>query len=379
MMKSVKFLGFSVSSQGSSPTSDGITAVQTLKRPETLKQLRSFLGAIGYYRDFIPNFSQIAGPLYDLTKKNVKFKWAPLVNDSWVSLKKTLSSDLILIPPDPNKPFFIATDATQTTIAGVLLQKKGNILKPIEYFSRRLKDPETRYHTNEQEGLAIFSSVKRWEHFLLMNTTTIFTDNSAMTYIFNRKEPCNARVARWQIYLATFKYTITHVKGKDNKLADFLSRNVNYIMSETLSKKQICNTLHIIPNNKDIWMTINPTELRQQQEAEPRWREIIKFLENKTHLTKACCRPKIKSLSDFALNDNNILCVISRKDSHISLKPVIPDNLIPIVLYHLHDSDWAGHPSPRKTQSSALDRFHWPTILTDTTQYAKSCIQCQKC
>ena len=69
MQKAVKFLGFKISRLGSSPTQDGVIAVQSLKQPKTLKQLRSFLGAIGYYRDFIPNFAKIASPLYDLTKK----------------------------------------------------------------------------------------------------------------------------------------------------------------------------------------------------------------------------------------------------------------------------------------------------------------------
>ena len=344
-----------------------------------MKQLRSFLGAIGYYRDFIPNFAQTAGPLYDLTKKSVRFKWCLQTNEAWNSLKNMLSSKLILIPPDSSKPFFIATDATQSTIAGVLLQKVDNFLRPIEYFSRRLKDPETRYHTNEIEGLAIFCSIKKWEHYLLMNSATIMTDNSAMTYIFNRKEPCNARVARWQIYLATFKYSIIHVKGRDNHLADFISRNVDH--DQLLEKPADCIYNLSIQNPdhpEDPWMAILPHELRSKQEQEPRWKEIIKFLENEKHPTKTCCHAKIKSLSDFVLNEEKILCVLSKKNNQVTLKPVIPNALVPLVLHHVHDSSWAGHPTPRKTRLSAQTKFHWPSLLSDTIHYAKSCILCQK-
>ena len=405
MKTSVKFLGFSISKHGSSPTSEGIVAVRSLKQPDNLKQLRSFLGAIGYYRDFIPNFAETASPLYDLTKKNMKFKWNIDSNKAWQSLKTTLSSKLILIAPDTNKQFFIATDATQNSIAGVLLQKNGDVLKPIEYFSRRLRPPESRYHTNETEGLAIFACFKKWEHYLLLNRTTVMTDNSSMTYIFDRKEPCNARVGRWQIYLATFRYKIIHIKGSENKLADYLSRYVDHDLLEEMTgtpttpksnTKPTINTEYALtmgyttpsetttsPSTSATeidtsWLNITPEELRKRQELEPRWKEIINFLENEKKPSKICCRPKIKSLSDFVLNDKHILCTMSRRDNNIYLKPVIPTSLIPSALYYLHDSEWAGHPTPRKTRTIALDKFYWPTILSDTITYAKSCITCQK-
>ena len=302
----VKFLGFSISSAGSSPTPDGVRSVQALKRPESLKQLRSFLGSIGYYRDYIPDFTNIAIPLYDLTKKHNKFAWNDEANTAWITLKGCLSSNHILIPPQLNKPYFIATDATRQTIAGVLLQKINDKLRPIEYFSRRLKPPETRYHTNEIEGLAIFASVKRWQHYLLYTLPfTVFTDNSAMTHLFNRKEPINNRVARWLVFLASFKYTVVHVKGKDNLLPDHLSRYVDFDQleeseSQTGSLFTILTTNEINPTNEltpthcdysnylchrvessftlnDTWLTLSPSTLRLQQANDPVWTQIIKI------------------------------------------------------------------------------------------------------
>ena len=382
MQTSVKFLGFSVSRSGSSPTKDGVRAIQELSPPKTLKQLRSFLGAIGYYRDFIPNFGETATPLYGMTKKNVRFKWNPILNTAWRTLKEALSSDLILIPPDSSKHFYIATDATQNTIAAVLLQKQYGVLRPIEYFSRRLKDPESRYHTNQIEGLAIFASYKRWEHFLLMNKSTVMTDNSGMTFLFDRKEPCNARVARWQIYLSTFCYKIIHVKGSDNKLADYISRYANHSTNDDDQTSNV-NQISLNPSTSFLsseltWLSLPPSQVRVLQEAEPRWFEIIKFLQNEKASIKACCKPKIKSLSDFALNDRDILCVISNKNNKTFLRPVIPSSLIVLTLQHIHDSEWANHPSARKTRTLATERFYWPTMLSDTIAYAKSCISCQK-
>ena len=382
--ENVKFLGFQISADGSSPTPDGVTSVRALRRPETTKQLRSFLGAIGYFRDFIPSFAQLAVPLYDLTKKKSKFTWNEVANSAWETLKSVLSSDLILAPPNPNQRFYIATDATQTVIAAVLLQRRNGILKPIEYFSKRLKGAETRYHTNEIEGLAIFAAVKRWHHFLLMNNFTVMTDNSAMTYLFDRKEPCNARVARWQIYLATFSYNIIHVKGRDNHLADYLSRNVDHDLLNTLDQPTSppTNVLLTISssteNDNSIWLKIQPVELRQKQEAEPRYSNIIKYLEGKQLQKYPKARPKISCLSDFILNDAKVLCVVDHTKKVILLKPVIPNSLIPMVLSFIHDSVWAGHPSPRKTRDSAIDKFYWPTMINDSLIYAKSCIPCQK-
>ena len=380
--RTVKFLGFTISAKGSSPTPDGVTAVQSLKRPETLKQLRSFLGAINYFRDYIPSFAQIALPLYDLTKKRTRYKWDETTNSAWLTLKSTLSSNLILIPPDPSKSFFIATDATQTAIAAVLLQRKNDTLRPIEYFSRRLKPAESRYHTNETEGLAIFASVKRWQHYLLMNEFIILTDNSSMTHLFNRKESCNARVARWQVFIASFRYRVIHIKGRDNHLPDLLSRNVDFDQLETHTNHQqeTVFTLNLPTafSNKTSWMTITPPELRSYQELDPQWNQIIQFLEDSKSPKHKLSRPKIPCLSDFTLNDVGILCVLSSKDKQLTLKPAIPKNCIPMVLSFLHDSEWAGHPSPRKTRLSALSKFYWPTIIHDTLLYAKSCTHCQR-
>ena len=144
----------------SSPSSKSTHIPEAAKIPQ---------GAIGYYRNFIPNFAELAIPLYGMTNKNVRFKWSPKFNESWQTLKSALSSRLILVSPNLNEHFFIATNSIQNTIAAVLLQNQHGVLRPIKYFCRHLKDPETRYHTNEIEGLAIFAGYKRWEHFLLMN------------------------------------------------------------------------------------------------------------------------------------------------------------------------------------------------------------------
>ena len=392
----VKFLGFSISSSGSSPTPDGVRSVQSLKRPETLKQLRSFLGSVGYYRDFIPQFTHIAIPLYDLTKKHTKFTWSDQANKSWISLKSSLSSDHVLIPPQLNKPYYLATDATRYTIAGVLLQKINDKLHPIEYFSRRLKPPETRYHTNEIEGLAIFACVKRWQHYLLFTNFTIFTDNSSMTHLFNRKDPINNRVARWLVFLASFRYTVIHIKGKDNLLPDLLSRYVDFDKLEaenknyslfTISRQPTkilqptnlqCSNLSLSSIPTLTWTTLPPSTLRSKQEADPRWKRIIDYLIPRLDNIRQLPRPKIPCLSDFTLNNENILCIKTKTNSTLSLRPVVPDCYIPLALSYLHDSHLAAHPSPRQTQISGESKLYWTTLIKDTREYARSCIYCQQ-
>ena len=402
----VKFLGFSISCAGSSPTADGVRSVQSLKRPETLKQLRSFLGSINYYREYIPKFTTMAVPLYDLTKKHNKFTWNDEANTAWVTLKKSLSSNYILIPPQLNKPYYIATDATRHTIAGVLLQKINDKLRPIEYFSRRLKPPETRYHTNEIEGLAIFASVKRWQHFLLFSEFTIFTDNSAMTHLFNRKEPINNRVARWLVFLASFKYKVIHIKGKDNLLPDHLSRYVDFDLLEkweaednllfsvttspgTSSFLQHDHTpgkvtnhpiLHLTtsPAPVQIWSSIPMKSLRSKQENDPIWLQIINYLEQRLTNIQELPTTKIPCLSNFTLNKDNILCLQVHNGNDILYKPVVPNCYIPLALAHLHDSPLAAHPSPRQTRIAASNTFYWKSMLSDSLLYSRSCIHCQQ-
>ena len=114
--------------------------IKDAPRPSTKKQVRSFMGLAGYYRDFIPNFAAIAAPLSDLTRKGQpnKVEWGEAQEKAYQTIKSYLTSEPILRLPDPAKTYFLRTDASNNGIGAVLTQWHDEKLFPVCYASKKL-------------------------------------------------------------------------------------------------------------------------------------------------------------------------------------------------------------------------------------------------
>ncbi len=166
---SLDFLGHVVGKGKLKPQPDKLQKIQDAKRPETKKELRSFLGLAGYYRRFIPNFAAIAVPLTDLTKKKEpnQVRWGESQETSFNTLKEKLTTSPILQLPDCTQPFVLRTDASNTGLGAVLLQEKEDEGKfPVAYASRKLLTREKSYATIEKECLAVVWGIQKFEVYL---------------------------------------------------------------------------------------------------------------------------------------------------------------------------------------------------------------------
>ncbi|GFV75481.1 retrovirus-related Pol polyprotein from transposon 412 [Trichonephila clavipes] len=121
--KEVNYLGHIISAEGVRTDPEKVSAVKNWKRPENLRELRSFLGLCTYYRKFVKGFSNIARPLHKLTESKQKFQWTKECEDSFLQLKEALTSSPILIYPQPDKPFILDTDASNESVGAVLSQE----------------------------------------------------------------------------------------------------------------------------------------------------------------------------------------------------------------------------------------------------------------
>ena len=121
-LKEVAFLGHVLSAEGIAVDPSKVREVLNWKQPQTVTEIRSFLGLAGYYRRFIANFSKIAKPMTSLLHKNVKFIWSPKCEEAFQILKKLLTSAPILAQPDTSKPFDIYCDASGSGLGCVLMQ-----------------------------------------------------------------------------------------------------------------------------------------------------------------------------------------------------------------------------------------------------------------
>ena len=155
-LKKVTFLGHVVSSEGVSVDPAKIEAVTNWPRPSTVSEIRSFLGLAGYYRRFVEDFSRIASPLTQLTRKGIPFVWSPACESSFQELKQKLLSTPVLTVSDGSGSFVIYSDASKKELGCVLVQQG----KVVAYASRQLKSHEQNYPTHDLELAAVVFAMK---------------------------------------------------------------------------------------------------------------------------------------------------------------------------------------------------------------------------
>lgn len=192
--QTLNFLGHQIGSGTISPQAAKTAPLRDYNRPTTKKGIRSFLGATGFYRKFIRNYSSIATPLYKMTTKDTPDRptWNEKQNQAFQQLRTALTSDSVLTSPNPDKPYILCTDASTQGVGAVLCQQDENQQeRPIGYFSRKLKSYQKNYSVTELELLAI----EHFQIYLLGTHFTIYTDHRALLSA-DRLKTANGRLAR---------------------------------------------------------------------------------------------------------------------------------------------------------------------------------------
>ena len=191
-----------------------------------LKELQSFLGLANYYRKFIANFSHITLPLTDATRNNTQdnlrsIEWTESMQTAFDALKETLTSASCLALPDPDDEFEVITDASEDakTVGAVLMQNDH----PVAYESTKLNTHQFNYLVHDKEMCAIMHALERWRSFLLGQYFKIYTDHRSLVH-FKTQSNLNQRQLRWQEKAADYDMEILYKSGKENVVADALSR-----------------------------------------------------------------------------------------------------------------------------------------------------------
>jgi len=330
---SIDFLGHTVSEDGISPLESKITAIANAPKPANLKALQRFLGMINFYRRFLPKLAQIIAPLHDLTKE---FNWNPQCDTAFDEAKLLLQNfTAISFPLDA--PFILTTDASDIASGAVLEQVINNSRKPLGFMSKKFTDTERKLATFDKELLAIFQAIEHFRHYIEGRRVTIFTDHKPLIHAFVKPENRSPRQTRMFSFIAEFTEKLHHISGKDNIVADAMSRLECHQQSiETLTDDKLA-------------------------EAQANSKEQLEAYFSQKKLT-----PAFLPLS----TGKRLLCILQKG----KLRPFVPETCRHAAFQLVHS---LSHPSVRQTRKQVSDRFYWPSMNKEVTEWTRNCVSCQ--
>jgi hypothetical protein len=360
MVRNGIVLGHIVSSKGIEVDKSKIELMANLPTPKSVKDVRSFLGHVGFYRRFIKDFSVISKPLSNLLTKDNIFEWTEHCEEAFVKLKNLLTSAPVIQPPDWSLPFEIMCDASDYAVGAVLGQRKDKKPYVIYYASKTLNSAQMNYTTTEKELLAVVFACEKFRSYLVGSPVIVFSDHAALKYLLSKKDS-KARLVRWILLLQEFDITIKDKKGTENVVADHLSRLT------TDSRSDITPIDDYFPDESLFSVSTMPW-----------YANIVNFLVSgqlPAHWSTQDKRKFLNEVKNFYWDDPYLFKYCPDQ----IFRRCIPDNEVSSVIKFCHSEACGGHFSSRKTTAKILQSgFYWPTMFKDSHAFCKTCENCQK-
>ena len=235
--KHIQYLGHLISDEGIQPLPEKLESIAKMPVPQKAKQVKQFLGLVGYYRKFVPRISDIARPLTQLTQKNEGFNWSTECDKCFHMLKDYLQEAPILRYPDPAADYILYTDASKYTYAGVLTQSIDGTDHPVAYISGLFRGSQLNWAALTKEAYAIYMSVKKLSFYLDSAQITLRSDHLPLKK-FLEKNTMNAKVNNWAVELESQNINFEFIAGTKNVLADTLSRLIEFNESIKLPEEE---------------------------------------------------------------------------------------------------------------------------------------------
>jgi hypothetical protein len=226
-LQSVEYVGHVIDKDGLSFSKEKISDVLATPKPETHKQMKSFLGLCVQFKDHIDRYSDIVKPLhlmipnYKTSTAGQRLKWTPETEACFTELLEKVNTCPKLFFMDESAPVFLHTDASKYGIGGYLFQVVDSVQQPIAFISKTLTSTELRWSVPEKEGYAIFYSLMKLEHLLRDIHFTLRTDHKNLTFI---NTDFREKVKRWKLAIQHFDFDLEYIKGEENIEADGFSR-----------------------------------------------------------------------------------------------------------------------------------------------------------
>ncbi|GBN70242.1 Transposon Ty3-I Gag-Pol polyprotein [Araneus ventricosus] len=352
----IDFLGFNLSENGIKPLPDKVKCILDFPKPDTLTQLRRFLGMLNFYRCFIPKAAHILAPIVQfleghtnkkksrssVRKSFEQLKWNENAEQAFLAAKKAIAEATLLRHPIPGAQLSLWGDASDVAIGGTLSQLSQGKWEPIAFFSMKLNKSQQKWSTYDRELFSIYSAIKKFKHMLEGREFQIYTDQKPLIYAFKQNpDKCSPRQLRHLDFISQYSTDIRHVQGSQNIVADALSR----IEVDSITKSPILNFKEFARAQKDD-------------------SDIQKFLHNDASSLQLELKP-------CQTSNCNLLCDTSTGVP----RPFVPTSFRKLIFDHLHN---LAHPGIAASTKLISARYVWPGMKYQIKQWVRCCESCQR-
>ncbi|KAF1333614.1 Pol protein, partial [Globisporangium splendens] len=374
----IPILGCYVGKAGVRADPEKIKAIADWPIPKNVKDLRKWLGLANYLHKYSHNYAARVRPLTHLLKKDVEWDWTNDVMNAFIDVKESLVRAPVLALPDHTKAFSVVCDASDFAIGCALMQKDDDgHERVVSYQSRLLKAAEKNYPVHDKELLAIkYALLKFRVHLLGATPFVVYTDHASLRTAINSPH-LSQRMARWLAFFSEFNFRVEYKPGKENVLADALSRRPDYESSADDSSDALC--LERTPDLMHLSISRVQTKLKDNiQSLYAKDDECRLLLAHFDGSSKESLPAKLKSkLARFSYHDGLLWHRLSNFDY---LRVYVPhdQDLKLSTLHEFHDAPASGHLGREKTFLQVSNVFWWPHQYKWVANYVRSCKQCQR-
>lgn len=368
-VKEIQFVGYLISAAGVSVDPSRITAVLRLARPQTKTQLKSFLGSIAFYNQFIPQYSYLISQLTPLTCTGAKFVWTNETHHAWEQLKLCLAQPPILQHIKVNEELHLFTDASLKFVSGILTRLVNKIYLPVSYFSRKITLSKKFLTIQILELIAIAQSLRKFKP-LITGKVYLHTDSKILCQKYNIYD--NPQISRLALYIATFDVEYIHLPGTENILADYFSR------AERIEK----STPHLNIPDASTRLQINALQMRVDKDIYPTPyldpNMILSHQERDEYIVKIrqAMAEDARLLIAYKFNCDGILYVVGDADTPDRL--IIPRTLANYFINLYHNCPLSPHCSAERLSYIMNRKFFLPNMRRLIEKFTAACIVCQR-
>jgi len=366
MQDEVTYCGYVINRDGVKPMPANVAAVEDAPAPTNIKELRSFLGMVNYYNNYLGGLSTITEPMHALMRKEVAWRWSTECETAFQAVKQKLCSAPLLVHFDMKKPIVVHCDASEYGVGVVLSHTMDDgSERPVSFGSRTLSLAERNYSTIEKEGLALVFAVQKFHQYLFGNRFSMYTDHKPLLGLFAETSAlptrAAARVLRWALLLSAYNFELKYREGSKNGNADGLSRLPLNVRNGEVSQKVVSVALMELVKSP-----VTEVELRQKTLRDPVLGVVLRrILEGGLEKLEG---EEYKPFRNRAVELSTEAGVVLW-----GARVVVPNALQEKVLTELHEV----HPGITRMKSLARSYVWWPGIDSDIEMMVRQCGTCQ--